>query len=52
VQLFSNLIVRLLKLVPLYRTLAARLHARSFERLEPRLVEARCCCLAPCFVCG
>ena len=47
VQLFSDLIVWLLKRVPLYRTAAARLHARTFERLEPRLVEARCrCCHA------
>jgi hypothetical protein len=44
VQLFSDFIVRLLKRVPLYRTLAARMHARAFERMEPRLVEAR-----PCF---
>jgi hypothetical protein len=34
--------VWLLKRVPMYRTAAARLHARTFERLEPRLVEARC----------
>ena len=47
-QLCSDPIVWLLKRVPLYRTLAARLHARTFERLEPRLVEARSC---RCFVC-
>ena len=40
-QLFSDFVVRQLRRSALYRSLAARMHAHTFERLEPRLAEVR-----------
>lgn len=55
VQLFGDFAARQLsRRSALYHTLASRLHARAFSRLEPRLAEVselRDCVLPPCVPC-